>query len=201
MIPYSWVSFNFVDRLSCMHENIQRFYYTSRKKWTRVEGHGSSQVVTSHKSRVTPIYLQKTEKPPSKNSKDTKKKARCIFVPFPWFISSQNRIIFHQPHDFPEKIQKEFPSKNSLPFGGRGPVIKPFLPKNHGVQWKLWDASNSSYLSNIAIFHLHDYGRKSNLSFLLDVFLGSAPMIMGSIFLAFRDHFPLTSMIFSGERG
>lgn len=82
MIPCSWVSLNFVDRLSCMHENIQRFYYTSRKKWTRVEGHGSSQVVTSHKSRVTPIYLQKTEKTSLNKLKDTKKKDRCIFVPF-----------------------------------------------------------------------------------------------------------------------
>ena len=112
MIPCSWVSLNFVDRLSCMHENIQRFYYTSRKKWTRVLGHGSSQVVTSHKSRVTPIYLQKTQKTSLNKLKDTKKK-RSVHV------SSLSLILFlakmesyFTNHTISlKKIQEEFPSK------------------------------------------------------------------------------------------
>lgn len=56
-------------------KNIQRFDYTSRKKWTQVKGHGSSQLVTSHKSLVTPIYLQKTEKTSLNKLKDQKKRS------------------------------------------------------------------------------------------------------------------------------
>ena len=184
-------------------KNIQRFDYTSRKKWTQVKGHGSSQLVTSHKSLVTPIYLQKTEKTSLNKLKDQKKKIGA-FLLFPLLdlFPAKMESYFTNHTISLEKIQEEFPSKNSLPFGGPGPVIPPFLPKNPGVQWKLWDASYSSYLSNIAIFHwTMIMGERVIDHFFWMFWCFGWPMIMGSIFLAFRDPFSTYFHDFSGERG